>query len=160
VPAANQSTPSQRLLKAEKALRLAELLQGNALGGELLDETDEHPRPAADEGAADRPREFGSYILLEKLGSGGMGDVYRAEHRVMERIVAIKTIRRQLLASPLAVERFHREVKADARLSHPNIVASYDAGEVDGTSFLASRCTRVRPACKNSWPTRRDRSRP
>ena len=84
--------------------------------GQALGETDEHPPPTAAAAAVDLPREFGSYILLEKLGAGGMGEVYRAQHRAMERMVAVKTIRRKLLDSPHAIQRFQREVKAAARL--------------------------------------------
>ncbi len=91
----------------------------------------------AEPGETGLPRDFGGYVLLERLGSGGMGDVYRAEHRHMERVVAVKMLPPKTLDSPEAVERFHREVKAAARLSHPHVVTAYDAGEVDGVQFLA-----------------------
>src|SRR5262249_42342476 len=72
----------------------------------------------------DRPR----YRVVAARGSGGMGTVYRAEHRLMDRPVALKVIRGDLLGKPALVERFRREVKSAARLaSHPNIVAAYDA---------------------------------
>ena len=83
------------------------------------------------------PRDFGSYLLLEKIGAGGMGEVYKAEHRHMERVVAVKMLHAQLLDSPQAIERFRREVRAAAKLSHPNIVTAHDAGEVQGAHFLA-----------------------
>jgi len=67
------------------------------------------------------------YRLLEWLGAGGMGVVFKAEHRLMQRSVAIKVISRKLTKNPVAVERFQREVKAAARLSHPNIVTAHDA---------------------------------
>ena len=76
------------------------------------------------------------YRLLEWLGAGGMGVVFKAEHRLMSRSVAIKVISKKLTTSPAAVERFEREVKAAARLSHPNIVTAHDAeGPVTCTSW-------------------------
>ena len=71
------------------------------------------------------------------IGRGGMGDVYQAEHRLMRRPVALKIINRQLVNKPEAVERFHREVRAAARLNHPNIVTAYDAEQAQDTHFLA-----------------------
>jgi hypothetical protein len=76
------------------------------------------------------------YRLIHMLGSGGMGAVYLAEHRLMGRLVAIKLIRAEFLNSPRLVERFRREVRAAAALAHPNVVAAYDADEVGGTHFL------------------------
>jgi Protein kinase domain/WD domain, G-beta repeat len=71
------------------------------------------------------------------LGAGGMGTVYRAEHRLMDRPVALKVIRGDLLGSAGLVERFRREVKSAARLaSHPNIVAAYDAEQAGETQML------------------------
>jgi serine/threonine protein kinase len=66
------------------------------------------------------------------IGKGGMGDVYKARHRMMERTVALKIINRELVRKPEAVDRFHREVKTAARLSHPNIVTAYDAEQQAG----------------------------
>jgi hypothetical protein len=76
------------------------------------------------------------YRVLEVLGAGGMGVVYKAVHRLMERVVALKVINQLLTARPGFVERFRREVKAAARLAHPNIVTAYDAEEAGGTHFL------------------------
>ena len=67
------------------------------------------------------------FRVLRKIGEGGMGEVYLAEHRVMERQVALKVIRPALLNDAATVQRFRAEVKAAARLSHPNIVTAYDA---------------------------------
>ena len=81
----------------------------------------------------DHPR----YRVVATIGAGGMGAVYRAEHRLMDRPVALKVIRGDLLGSAAMVERFRREVKAAARLaSHPNIVAAYDAEQAGETHML------------------------
>src|SRR5262249_45758756 len=83
-------------------------------------------------GLADHPR----YRVLELLGSGGMGAVYRAEHRRMERQVALKGMNPALMTRPAMVERFQREVKAAARLTHPNIVTAHDADQAGDAHFL------------------------
>ncbi len=77
------------------------------------------------------------YRLLELIGKGGMGRVYKAVHRMMQRTVALKVIDRQLTANRQAVERFEREVQAAASLSHPNIVTAYDAEKAGDIHFLA-----------------------
>ncbi len=79
---------------------------------------------------------LGNYVVLEKLGAGGMGQVFKARHTRMDRIVALKVLSRKQTASPDAVKRFHREVRAAARLNHPNIVTAHDADESDGQHYL------------------------
>src|SRR5690606_19846547 len=69
--------------------------------------------------------------------SGGMGRVYLAEHRRMERIVAIKTLSAERMGDAAAIERFYGEVRAAGRLLHPNIVTAFDAGESGGIHYLA-----------------------
>jgi formylglycine-generating enzyme required for sulfatase activity/tRNA A-37 threonylcarbamoyl transferase component Bud32 len=81
---------------------------------------------------------LGSYVLLERLGEGGMGQVFKARHHKLGRIVALKIIRKERLATPSAADRFHKEIRAAARLSHPNIVHAYDAEEVDGALCLVT----------------------
>ncbi len=76
------------------------------------------------------------YRIVRLLGEGGMGAVYEAEHRVMQRAVALKVINRAYTARPAAVECFRREVRAAARLSHPNIVTTFDAEDAGNTLFL------------------------
>jgi serine/threonine protein kinase len=76
------------------------------------------------------------YLILRELGRGGMGVVYQARHKEMDRQVVIKVINRALLERPGALERFHREVKAAALLSHPNIVTAYDAERVGDAHML------------------------
>ncbi|MBL8830250.1 MAG: SUMF1/EgtB/PvdO family nonheme iron enzyme [Planctomycetaceae bacterium] len=79
---------------------------------------------------------LGNYLLLDRLGEGGFGQVFRARHRRMDRIVAVKLMSRQALASPQALQMFQREVKATARLVHPNIVTAFDADEYHGVHFF------------------------
>src|SRR5207247_4077931 len=76
------------------------------------------------------------YRILEFLGAGGMGTVFKAEHRLMERVVALKIIRKDLMDRPAAIERFPQEVRAAARLVHPHIVTAYDADQAGEVHFL------------------------
>jgi serine/threonine protein kinase len=79
---------------------------------------------------------LGEYEVLDKLGQGGMGVVLLARHRRMDRLAAVKVLPISTMKSPTAVDRFYREAKAAARLSHANIVSAYDASEKDGTHYL------------------------
>lgn len=81
-------------------------------------------------------REHPRYHLLSMIGIGGMGIIYQAEHRMMERLVAIKVIDPRLTQKASAIARFRREVKAAARLTHPNIVSAYDAEQAGDLHFL------------------------
>ena len=79
---------------------------------------------------------LGDYVLLGKIGAGGMGKVFKARHRRMDRIVALKVLPPNMMKHPEAVQRFRQEVKAAAQLFHPNIVTAFDAGEQSGVHFL------------------------
>lgn len=79
---------------------------------------------------------LGNYTILDKIGAGGMGQVFKAEHRRMHRIVAIKMLPPSMTKDAAAVARFEREVTAAAKLEHPNIVAAHDADEANGAHFL------------------------
>ena len=79
---------------------------------------------------------LGDYVLLDRIGAGGMGQVFKAQHRRMKRVVALKLMSDKALANDDAVRRFQREVEAAAKLVHPNIVIAYDAGEFHGRYFL------------------------
>src|SRR5262245_19602348 len=80
---------------------------------------------------------LGHYVLLERLGEGGMGQVFKARQRSLDRLVALKVIRKEVLTQPNALPRFEREIRALAQLSHPNIVHAFDADHVDGKYFYA-----------------------
>lgn len=92
------------------------------------------PNAVAD--PAQPPATLGPYALLERLGQGGMGQVYKAHHQHLDRVVALKLIHPDLLREDEAVRRFLREIRAGAQLNHPNIVRAFDANQVGGTTFL------------------------
>ena len=79
----------------------------------------------------------GRYRIIRKLGAGGMADVYLAEDQELGRNVAIKILNDRHAADDSFIERFRREAKNAAGLSHPNIVSIYDRGEAEGTYYIA-----------------------
>ena len=79
----------------------------------------------------------GRYRVLRRIGSGGMADVWLAEDTHLQRQVALKVLHRRFAQDREFVERFRREAEAAAGLQHPNIVAVFDRGDVDGTYYIA-----------------------
>ncbi|HET9480611.1 MAG TPA: serine/threonine-protein kinase, partial [Candidatus Polarisedimenticolia bacterium] len=79
---------------------------------------------------------LGHYRIVEKIGEGGMGIVYRAVDGKLEREVALKILRAEMASDPERMKRFEREARALAALTHPNIGAIYQIDEVDGHAFI------------------------
>lgn len=98
------------------------------------------PKPVAppDDGASNQENlgTIREYKLLAKLGQGGMGAVYKAQHTKLRRTVALKVLPAAVANSPAVISRFEREMQAVGALDHPNIVRAFDAGESDGRHYL------------------------
>lgn len=115
--------------------------QGSSAASETIDEL-----PAVASSQSDmQPGRFGHYELIEEIGRGGMGIVYRARQQAADRIVALKVIRRDRLDSlprdtqASTIGRFRHEAQAAARLEHDNIVTVYEVGEIEGQPFFSMR---------------------
>lgn len=115
------------------------VLEKSVQGGESISTTTAH-FPSQPAGVLDLvPRELADhprYQVLELIGKGGMGLVFKSEHKLMNRTVALKVINPKLIRDDEAVRRFRREVQAAARLAHPNIVTAYDAEQAGDVHFL------------------------
>jgi len=99
-----------------------------------------HPNPPADDADGPRAEEplprLGDFEIIERIGQGAVGAVFKARQRSMDRLVAVKVLKPRLAEDPAYVERFTREAHAAARLSHPNIVLAIDAGEDHGYYYF------------------------
>jgi serine/threonine protein kinase/DNA-binding response OmpR family regulator len=131
------------LLSAEEIQRAAEAaagagMDGAALGSWLVDQGILTPyQVRAITGRRLGDLRIGNYDVLDRVGAGGMGTVFKARHARMKRIVALKLMSRKLAEEDdTFVRRFQREVETIARLSHPNIVMAFDAGEDDAGPYL------------------------
>ncbi len=111
-----------------------EWLQGQLSGGS--EPTVHSAVPEAP--ASQIPQVLGDYRILSRLGGGGMGAVYRAVHERMGREVALKVLKPEIQNNEALRQRFDREVRAAARLSHPNVVTALDARSYDGVHFLVT----------------------
>ncbi|MBI3822703.1 MAG: serine/threonine protein kinase [Planctomycetes bacterium] len=80
---------------------------------------------------------LGPFVLLERIGEGGMGQVFKARQTMLQRVVALKVIRKECLHNPKVIKRFQREIRAAGQLSHPHIVRAYDADQINGAYYIA-----------------------
>jgi len=79
---------------------------------------------------------FGDYIVIDKIGSGGMGQVFKARHKPTRKLVAMKVLSAEAVSNRRLIERFKKEAKAIGRLKHPNVVRAYEAGKINKIRYL------------------------
>jgi serine/threonine protein kinase/beta-lactam-binding protein with PASTA domain len=113
-----------------------------ATGGPATSRSTIPERPAGTDGSFDLVTLDGRYHIVDRIAAGGMGEVFRAHDAVLAREVAIKVLHRPLAADQGFVDRFRREARAAAVLSHPNIVAVHDWGAVDGIYYMVMEYVR------------------
>ena len=123
----------RRFPQLASALKCLEALESLA---PALSDTGEKP-PGSDQRPLGPPPDFGPYELIDEIGRGGMGVVYKARQKGLDRVVAVKMILASHLASAEHVRRFQAEAKAAARLRHANIVHIHEVGEVHGQHYFA-----------------------
>jgi serine/threonine protein kinase len=82
-------------------------------------------------------RTLGHYQVVEKLGEGGMGEVYKAHDERLNPAVAIKVLREELAANPERLKRFEQEARSASALNHPNIITIHDIGKHEATHYVA-----------------------
>lgn len=134
-----------RLLPSESAKSAPRVSHGFSHDSPTMDHADgmephkeDNPPPIAERGFQRLDtRRFGPFVLLEELGRGGMGVVYKARQLGLERLVALKMILAGAMASPEQIERFRQEARAAGKLRHRNIVGIHEVGDLHGQHFFA-----------------------
>ncbi len=117
-----------------KAEKFIDGIAAEAAAPLLLNDADLQPPPQS----LTRGQQFGSYIIIDALGVGGMGEVYLARDTRLERTVALKVLSHEVFRDQRRMKRFRQEAKVASSLNHPNILTIFEFGEAEGLTFLAT----------------------
>jgi serine/threonine protein kinase len=136
-----QNLSESKVLSADDVAAARTVLATHPSGGDLAQRLIAAGKLTSHQADAILARRFhelhiGNYEVLDLLGRGGMGTVFKARHRRMKRLVALKVLSREVAGDTAFVQRFQREVETIAQLSHPNIVMAYDAAEAEIGHYL------------------------
>ncbi|HET8783936.1 MAG TPA: protein kinase, partial [Pyrinomonadaceae bacterium] len=108
------------------------------IGGLAVEDVAEHFTGDEEELALQKGQQFGDYLILDHLGTGGMGQVYLARDARLDRTVALKILSSDVAADERRMQRFRQEAKVTSSLNQPNILTIFESGEVDGLTFIAA----------------------
>jgi serine/threonine protein kinase len=123
----------------EKLIESHEQAEGDDfIGGLAVEDVAEHFIEGEDQLALHKGRQFGNYLILDHLGTGGMGEVYLAKDSRLDRTVALKILSSDVVADERRMQRFRQEAKVASSLNQPNILTIYEFGEVDTLTFIAA----------------------
>jgi serine/threonine protein kinase len=125
--------------EVEKLIESHDHAEGdNFIGGLAVEDVAEHFSEGEEAHALQKGQHFGEYLILDHIGSGGMGEVYLARDSRLDRIVAVKILFADVAADKRRMQRFRQEAKVASSLNQPNILTIFEFGEVDGLTFLAA----------------------
>ncbi|HEU5132682.1 MAG TPA: serine/threonine-protein kinase, partial [Pyrinomonadaceae bacterium] len=126
----------EKLLESHRQASKNDFMGGGAVeaAGSLLADDDAGPQPPA----LIKEQQFGSYVVINSLGAGGMGEVYLARDTRLDRTVALKVLSQDVASDKRRMQRFRQEAKVASSLNQPNILTIFEFGEVDGLTFLAT----------------------
>jgi len=135
----NCGADSDLQAEIEKLIESHQQAEGDDfIGGLAVEDVAEHFSEADEELALQKGRQFGNYLILDHLGTGGMGEVYLAKDSRLDRTVALKILASDVVADKQRMQRFSQEAKVASSLNQPNILTIYEFGEVDTLTFIAA----------------------
>ena len=132
-------TDSELRAEVERLIESHDLAEGdNFMGGLAVEDVAEHFTEGEVAHVLQKGQQIGNYLILDHLGSGGMGEVYLAKDSRLDRTVAVKILFADIAADKRRMQRFRQEAKVASSLNQPNILTIFEFGEVDGLTFLAA----------------------
>jgi len=133
----------QRLIESHGQAESNEFMAGLA-----VEDVAEHFSDGEETFALEKDQQFGAYLIVDHLGTGGMGEVYLAKDSRLDRVIALKILSSDISSDKRRMRRFRQEAKMASSLNHPNILTIFEFDEVDGQTYIAATNVGVRPTFK------------